>query len=87
MCLHGINRQTPTILPKNLINVFNGLATLRMQHCREETDKLSAEALKLVCTISTQSAIRALQTLVDDIIFIVELCKELGRSIQLPRAL
>ena len=35
-------------------------------------------------TSSTQSEVRALQTAVVDIIFIVELCKELGRPIKLP---
>ena len=35
-------------------------------------------------TSSTQSEIRALQSLVVDIIFIVELCKELARPIKLP---
>ena len=39
---------------------------------------------QLVSTSSTQSEIRALQSLVVDIIFIVELCKELGRDIKLP---
>ena len=39
---------------------------------------------QLVSTSSTQSDVRALQSLVVDIIFIVELCKELGRSIKLP---
>ena len=39
---------------------------------------------KLVSTSSTQSEIRALQTLVVEIIFINELCKELGRPILLP---
>ena len=33
---------------------------------------------------STQSELRALQSVVVDIIFIVELCKELGREIKLP---
>ena len=35
-------------------------------------------------TSSTQSEIRALQFLVVDIIFVVELCKELARPIKLP---
>ena len=35
-------------------------------------------------TSSTQSEIRALQSLVVDIIFTVELCKELDRLIKLP---
>ena len=39
---------------------------------------------QLVSTSSTQSELRALQSLVVDIIFIVELCKELGREIKLP---
>ncbi len=39
---------------------------------------------QLVSTSSTQSEVRALQTLVVDIIFIVELCKELQRPIKLP---
>ena len=39
---------------------------------------------QLVSTSSTQSEIRALQSLVVDIIFIVELCKEIGRPIKLP---
>ena len=39
---------------------------------------------QLVSTSSTHSEIRALQSLVVDIIFIVELCKELGRPIKLP---
>ena len=39
---------------------------------------------QLVSTSSTQSEIRALQSLVVDILFIVELCKELGRPIKLP---
>ena len=39
---------------------------------------------QLVSTSSTQSEIRALQTLVVEIIFINELCKELGRPILLP---
>ena len=37
-----------------------------------------------VSTSSTQSKIRALQSLVVDIIFTVELCKELDRLIKLP---
>ena len=39
---------------------------------------------QLVSTSSTQSEIKALQSLVVDIIFIVELCKELERPIKLP---
>ena len=39
---------------------------------------------QLVSTSSTESELRALQSLVVDIIFIVELCKELGREIKLP---
>ena len=39
---------------------------------------------QLVSTSSTQSELRALQSLVVDIIFIVELRKELGREIKLP---
>ena len=39
---------------------------------------------QLVSTSSTQSEIRALQSLVVDIIFIVELCKELARQTKLP---
>ena len=39
---------------------------------------------QLVSTSSTHSEIRALQSLVVDIIFIVELCKELVREIKLP---
>ena len=39
---------------------------------------------QLVSTCSTQRGIRALQSLVVYTIFIVELCKELGRSIKLP---
>ena len=42
---------------------------------------------QLVSTSSTQSELRALQSLVVDIIFIVELCKELGREIKLPAIL
>lgn len=39
---------------------------------------------QLVATSSTQSEVKALQSLVVDIIFIVELCKELERPIKLP---
>lgn len=39
---------------------------------------------QLVATSSTQSEIKALQSLVIEIIFIIELCKELGRPIRLP---
>jgi hypothetical protein len=39
---------------------------------------------QLVSTSSTQSEIRALQTVIVEIIFIIELCKELGRPILLP---
>ena len=39
---------------------------------------------QLISTSSTQSEVRALQTLVVDIIFIIELCKELRRPIKLP---
>ena len=39
---------------------------------------------QLVSTSSTQSELRALQSLVVAIVFIVELCKELGREIKLP---
>ena len=38
----------------------------------------------LVSISSTQSEVRALQTLIVDIIFLVELCKELCRPIKLP---
>ena len=39
---------------------------------------------QLVATSSTHSEMRALQSLVVDVVFIVELCKELGRPIKLP---
>ena len=39
---------------------------------------------QLVSTSSTQSEVRALQTLVVDIFFVIELCKELRRPIKLP---
>ena len=39
---------------------------------------------QLISTSSTQSEVRALQSLVVDIIFVVELCKELHRPIKLP---
>jgi hypothetical protein len=39
---------------------------------------------KLVATSSTHAEIRALYTLVLDIIFVVHLCKEVGRPIDLP---
>jgi hypothetical protein len=39
---------------------------------------------QLVSTSSTQSEIKALQSLVIDIIFVIELCKEIGRPIKLP---
>ena len=39
---------------------------------------------QLVSTSSTHSEVRALQTLIVDIIFVVELCKELHRPIKLP---
>ena len=38
----------------------------------------------MISTSSTQSEVRALQTLVVDIIFAVELCKQLRRPITLP---
>ncbi len=39
---------------------------------------------QLVATSSTQSEIKALQSLVIEIIFVIELCNEIGRPIKLP---